>query len=407
MMKDFKAIRATCEENSRISSTVIDEFLVGYAAGHHSLERKMNQQFAVFKHVTRKFDKEWVGLLKGQYIVHRIFRKDGLINKFLNHPALRRLNREEMDYLEQQAKQPWRFSFSVIIEKPAEDFYIMEDVFAGEQFTLFSPGITKLVQEQHPILWFNLIGFNGMCWQSSGPIGAYKGFEPDDIFFFATELRPGIDDEAEILEDIENNPIPYMMLLSGANYPLTFHKKDQMVQVMSEFDLDEINTKELRKSFKTEYSNGVYRFTLNEWGEYPHFANAYFDERKKIIVLSAMTDRGFPALVAGINTYGYHFSDEPFIRVNTSILVTAKDILKKELVLNEYDGLFNVEPSEEVQEELDILNDFMAMILPDINSGREPDIETYAKKAGVNIETARDLVKNVLGKLDDMDQHIK
>jgi hypothetical protein len=49
----------------------------------------------------------------------------------------------------------------------------------------------------------------------------------------------------------------------------------------------------------------------------------------------------------------------------------------------------------------------MAMILPDINAGRKPDIETYAKKAGVNIETARDLVKNVLGKLDDMDQHIK
>ncbi len=125
--------------------------------------------------------------------------------------------------------------------------------------------MTDLIQKQRPILWFNLIGFNGMCWQSSGPIGAYKGFEPDDIFFFATELRPGIDDEAEILEDIENNPIPYMMLLSGANYPLTFHKKDQMVQVMSEFDLDEINTKELRKSFKTEYSNGVYRFTLERY----------------------------------------------------------------------------------------------------------------------------------------------
>ena len=174
---------------------MIDEFLVGFAAGHHSLERKMDQLFAVFKHVTRKFDQEWVGFLKGQYIVHRIFRKGGLINKFLNHPAL----------------------------------------------------------------------------------------------------------------------------------------------------------------------------------------------------------------AAGINDYGYQFSDESFIRVNTSMLVTAKDILKKELVLNGYDGLFHIEPYEEVQGELDKLNAFMAMILPDINAGRKPDIEAMAKKAGVDIETARDLVKNVLGKLDDMD----
>ena len=98
-----------------------------------------------------------------------------------------------------------------------------------------------------------LIGFNGMCWQSYGPIGAYKGFEPDDIFFFAAELRPDIEDETDIMEDIENNPIPYLMLLCGANYPLIFHRKDQVVQVISEFDLEKINTAEIRQRFKMEY----------------------------------------------------------------------------------------------------------------------------------------------------------
>ncbi len=407
MMKDFKAIRVICKENSRISGRVIDGFLIGYAANHQNLERKLTRQFDLFRHVTRKFEKEWVGLLQAQFIAHRIFRKKGLINTFLNHPALKKLNTEEMDYLQTNAKQAWRFSFSVIIEKPEEDFFEMEDILSGEQYTLFSPGITQLTQKERPVLWLNLIGFNGMCWQSFGPIGAYKGFDPDDIFFFATELRPDIEDENDIQEDIDNNPIPYLMLLSGANYPLTFHKKDQMVQAMSEFDLDEINTKELKKSFKSEYIEGVYRFTLNDWGEHPHFSNAYFDERKKIIVLSAMTDRGFRALVSGINAYGYSFPDEPFIRVNTSMLVTAKNILKKELILNEYDGLFHIEPSKEEQGELDKLNAFMAMILPDINSGRKPDIELMAKKAGLDIETARDLVKQVTGKFDDMDQYLK
>jgi hypothetical protein len=407
MIKDFKAIRATCEENSRISARVIDEFLIGFAAGYQNLGYKTEQKFAAFRHITRKFDKDWVGLLQAQYIVHRVLRSDGLIQKFLKHPAFRQLNEEETDFLQQQAKQPWRFSFSVIIEKPAEDFYLMEDIFSGEQYILFSPGITQLVQKERPILWFNLVGFNGLCWQSFGPIGAYRGFEPDDIFYFATELRPDIEDEEEILEDVQNDPIPYMMLLSGANHPLTFNKKDQMVQVVSEFKLDHINTKDLRKSFKTEYSNGVYRFTLKEWGEFPHYANAFFDENRRIILFSAMTDRGYRALAAGLNAYGHHFPDEPFICVNTSMLVTAQEILKKELVLNEYDHLFHRESTETNKEEIDKLNAFMQLILPDINAGRKPDIESMAKKAGVDIETARDIVRNVLGKFDEMDQSMK
>ncbi len=408
MTKDYKPIRKACEKNSRISGRVIDDFLIGFAAGHQDLEKKMDQQFAVFRHITRKFDKEWIGFLQAQYIGHRIFRKDGLIGKFLNHPALKRLSSEEMGFLRRHADQAWRFSFSVIIEKPAEDFFIMEDVFSGEHYTLFSPGVTELIQKERPILWFNLIGFNGMCWQSFGPIGFYKGFESDDIFFFATELRPEIEDEAGVLADVENNPIPYMMLLSGANYPMTYHKNDQMVQTMSKFDLDGINTNELKKSFKSEYAEGIYRFTLNDWGEYPHYANAYYDERKKIILLSAMTDRGFHALAEGINAYGYQFPDEPFIRVNTSMLVTAKDILKKkEIILNDYDGLFHIESSPESKEGIDKLNAFMQLVLPDINAGRKPDIESLAKKAGVDIETAREMIRHVMEKFDDMDKRMK
>jgi len=405
-MKNYEAIRTICEENSRRSSTVIDEFLIYYAASRNNLEPKMNQRFAAYSHVTRKLKKEWVNMLKSQYIAHKIFRKDGLIEKYLNHAALQRFSREEMSFLKKQTIQPWRFSFSVITNEPADDFFIMEDVYSGEQYTLFSPGITKLVKEQSAVLWFNLIGYNGACWQSFGPIGAYTSFEPDDIFFFATELRPEIEDEAGIQEDVENNPVPYMMLLSGANYPVTFHKNDQFVQVMSEYDLDAINTRDLRKSFKTEYNDGIYRFTLKGWGDHPHFANAYFDERERAIVLTAMTDRGFRALVAGLNEYGNDFSDEPFIRVNPSMLLTAQDILKKKITLNEYDELFKQEPSVQVQGELDKLNAFMAMVLPDINAGREPDIEAHAKKAGVDVETARELVQSLIDRLDNPGKEI-
>ena len=46
----------------------------------------------------------------------------------------------------------------------------------------------------------------------------------------------------------------------------------------------------------------------------------------------------------------------------------------------------------------------MSPILPDINSGRTPDIEKLAAKAGVDVETARDLVENLLKKFDKLDR---
>jgi hypothetical protein len=406
-MKNFETIKLICEENSKISSRVIDEFLLYYAAERNNLERVMDQRFAVYKHITHKLQKEWVNSLKSQYIIHKVFKKDGLIKSYLNHTALKKLDIKERNYLEFQAEQAWRFSFSVIKNSPAESFFIMEDVFSDQEFLLYSPGVTKTLEDQSVILWFNLISYNGVCWQSFGPIGAYKSFEPDDIFFFATELKPDIVDEQELLANMEHNPVPYMMLLSGANFPLTYSKEDQLIHAMAEYDLDTINTKSLAKSFKTEYNEGVYRLSLKNWNEPPHFSQAYYDENKKIIRLSSMTDRGFMALVGGLNEYGYNFSYEPFIRVNLSMIITASDILKRKIRINEYEDLFSKETSQPNQENLDKINTFLGLVMPDINAGREPDIDVLAVKAGVDIKTARALIKQIKGKLNDMDNRKK
>ncbi|MBK7626687.1 MAG: hypothetical protein IPJ16_05705 [Bacteroidales bacterium] len=52
------------------------------------------------------------------------------------------------------------------------------------------------------------------------------------------------------------------------------------------------------------------------------------------------TDRGFTALVDGLNEYGFSVSDDPFLRVNLSMVTTASDILTKQIMLSEYEGLF-------------------------------------------------------------------
>lgn len=224
-MINYQNIKKICEQNSLIAESIVDDFLIDYAARQNNLAREANQQLAKYKHITRKQDPGWIRFLITQYIAHRIFRKDGLIKKYLNHSALKNLTPEERNFLERESTIPWRFSFSMITANPAEDFYEMEDIFSEESFLLYSTGISTFLKAGNRQLWFNLIGFNGYCWQSFGPINGYRSFEPDDIFFYATELDPSIENELEVIQNIDNNPVPYMMLLSGSEYPLTFHKK--------------------------------------------------------------------------------------------------------------------------------------------------------------------------------------
>ena len=406
-MKDFDQIISRCKETSRISSKVVDEFLIYYAAERNNLENEMNPKFAAYKHIIQEFPKEWGNRLKSQYIAHKIFKREGLIKNYLNHTALKRLRQQEMKYLEFQAENPWRFSFSIIKEITFENFYIMEDVFSGDEFLLYSPGVTKTLESQPAILWFNMISFNGLCWQSFGPIGAYRSFEPDDIFFFATELNPGIADEEDLLSDLENDPVPYMMLTAGANYPVLFNKKEHVVHAMAEYDMDNMDTKSLSASFQKEYNKGVYRLSLKKWEKPPHFSQAYYDENEKIIVLSSMTDRGFIALVEGLNACGYDFSPDPFVRVNPVMVTTASDILKRKIELFRYERLFSKESSPAKKENLDRLNRLLDMAMQDINAGRQPDIEAYAKRAEVDPETARRVIEQVTAKLNKMDKRKK
>lgn len=399
-MKTYEELRTISEQNSRISARVVDDFLISYAAGHQGLEKKMEQQFDRFSHLVPKLGKEAVSLLKSQYLAHKIFRQEGLLGKFLRHPALGRFKGEDRDYLAQHLKLPWRFCFSVIVDEPAADFYLMEDVFSGKHFLLHSPAVSDIMDATKPILWFNLIGFNGFCWQSYGPVVYYQSFEKDDIYFFATELNPRIGEAGEVMAYLEKDPLPYMMLISGSSYPLTFHKEEQLMFLLAEHDLETLDTAALKKGFTTEYEKGVYRITHKKWGESPHFAQAFFDEEKQLLLFGAMTRGSFEALVKSFNTFGHDFPLEPFLEVNMAMVSTASEVLDKKVVVNEYLDLFQMDGEPETEKVLDDINAFIALVLPDINAGITPDIEEAARKTGVDIETARSVVESVLGSRD-------
>jgi hypothetical protein len=118
------------------------------------------------------------------------------------------------------------------------DLYIMEDVFTDECFLVFSPGISRILTEKSISLVFSLYSCNGECWQSYGPISAYSSFEADDIFFLASEMDSRIVDADDVLYNIDQNPVPYMMLISGAEMRPVYSGEDRAVNVQSEIRAD-------------------------------------------------------------------------------------------------------------------------------------------------------------------------
>lgn len=392
-MNNFESIRKTCLEDQRLTSEVIDNFLIYYAAQKDNLHREVKKKAAKYSHITKKMQDEWVNMFKTQYIGHRIFKKGGLIKKYINHSGLKHLTGKEMDFLQFQKDHPWRFSFSWITDQPESGFFQMKDAFTGESYLLFSPSISKIVSGRNIQLWFNLISFNGSCYQSYGPISAYTGFEPNDIQFFATEVKNGewFEDGRELMQEVEKNPVPFMMLISGSTLPLTFHKDHQLVQVTAEFRDDRFDPADFKTYFKAEYSQGVYKFSLQGWDQYPHHCTVYFDEDEELLTLYSMTDFGFQKLVEAMNKSGYALPFEPEHRVNMGMLSTTENILKKEVHLGKYNDLFKKEVPEDEQAKLDKINSFLNLLIPCINQGINPDLESLAAEAGIEVETAKEL----------------
>ncbi len=406
-MTDYNRLRDLCRQNSEISNQFIDGVLIPYTIRHEKALEEVNRELAGFRHVTQEFKKGWLEMFKTQYIAHRIFRKDGLVVKYLKRGLVKGMNAQERQFLEFQTLHPWRFCFSIIDgHSPARDFYNMTDVFTSEPFLLYSPGITDIEDERQVMIWLNLIGFNGSCWQSYGPIEGYSGFGPDDVFFFATELNPRIESDEDVVADIEKNPVPYMMLLSGSTFPPVVHHADQVMCNQTTFYTRMPDAERMRKKFKIDYKRNVYRFQLKRWGGPPHFSTAYFDENEKLLFLSAMTDRGYASLVEALQPFVKSISDEPHVRVTLTMVSLAGKILNKEIKLDPFDHLFYTPPTPEQQAHIDKLNSLISLALPDINEGREPDFEAIAKKTGYDTDTARDIISQVTERIRTMQRKV-
>jgi hypothetical protein len=388
-MRNYPEITRCCSHNSEMSGNVIDDFLMQYAAEKEGYGKHLKYDFDRFKHVTQKTE-QYNSFIKAEIIVSKIFTKNGLLKKYLNHSAVKKLPAEQYEFLQMQSQVPWKFSYSVILENPSENYYEMVDVFTEEQYLLYSPSMKLTLQTTNPMLWFNLIGFNGLCWQTYGLVISFNSFSADDIFFFATEVNTSIDNEESLMNEVENNPIPFFMLLIGSEIPLIINDGHLISNLCAEDILKDFSAEPFKKEFDISWNESVFQLKLKKFGEFPHFATAYYDESKKILSRFAMTDFGFSELNKAFENAGVTLFPEPDVSVSLSMIKTAREILKKEISLNTYEQLFLKvkNAGENDEQELARQSKFLDLVIPFVAEGKTPDIKAIALQTGIDLISA-------------------
>jgi len=403
-MPDYQKIKQTCESNTELARVFVDEYLLYFVGAKEGLEDKFRRQIAMYKHVVSRMNKSWSNYLMSQLIAHKLFKMNGLAAKYLTHPTIQARSEAELDYLEFQIKNPWRFSYCKIIEKPAPDFYVMQDVLSQETFLLYSQGVGSIIKEAgaEPALWFMLIGFNGECFQTYSTIEYFKGFQPFDIFFFAKKLKADLLFSTDVPALIDSNPIPFLMLWIGGEIPSTYNKEHLMVCCQSEYRLKEFNTSVLENDFTIEEKQKVVRLGLKGADEFPHFCSAYFDRKKSLLMLSSMTKHGYDMLVSAFNKSGNDYPKEPDILSTLGMIHTIKDVLRINVEVNPYEKRFIKKSSPGSDKELGKINAFLKMLIDKMNNKQPYDLDKLAKDSDIDIETARELASNLQKKISDM-----
>jgi len=390
-----------CEKSSEILNVLVDDFLIYYCAQKEGLDKKFARKLREYRDIIQKMPDQWAQWLLSQYIAHRLFYSNGLMRKYLNHPELKQRSPEKLAYLKFQIEHPWRFSFCSIEQNPAEHFFDMKDVISGEEFLLYSPGVSQTQRKigSVPLFFFFLIGFNGKCWQTYGPQAYFKGLQPFDLLFFAKQLVPSLNSMHQIPDLIEINPLPFMMLWAGGELPPTFHKNDQVILNSSEYYPEDFNPDNCSKDFIIEKKHPVYMLSLKRWHKFPHLSKCFYNMKKKRLILTSMTDRGYDKLVEALNRLGFKLPLEPENRVTPAMLSIIKDVLRRDVVINPYEKIFTRETSLSDQRQLAKINTFLESLMEALNSGRDYDIRELAKLSDIEHETAKQIAEQVIEKL--------
>lgn len=411
---DYKAIELHCHSHSEISKGLMDEYLMYYASSRFKIDQQFDREVKRHKFMTSRWNPAILRFFKAMYINGKIFGRNGYISDLLIDPNLRSLSNDEMGMLEIQKEHPWRFSLTAILEEMANDFYKVVDCFTEEVFLLYSPSTTNILEEDSNKLIYMQRLYNGLCWQSSGIIFAHRVLDEDDFFFFATELNDEIESDLMVSDEMNTNPLPFMLLYEYSEIP-------QMLQggiisriCYSEEEDVQLDLKELELDFRISTYKEFVDLKLLTFEGFPHFTRAIYNTNSRQLTLHASSIEGFASLNNKLHECGVTIDGQPLVMISPVMQIAVEKILQRNLdflavpnllddadekgklieITNQREDLNNntngrsidVEEISEVQ-----LMDFMNLAVPYLNEGLEIPIDKLAKDANIPLDTAQGL----------------
>jgi len=400
-MMNYKAIEEHCHEDSAVSSILLDEFLLQYCDDRERLTEEVLRMLQPHIEFVKTMPEEWFGYVIGQHIAFRLFREKGFARKYRGHQALRIIKGEQRDWFDFQLGNPWRFCFCSFAGSPAPKFFEMTDVCTGEEFLLFSPTMSEIIETDGlPLLSLLLISPNGLCWQTYGPIMNFSGLHDFDLLMIARQLQPGLRRMSEIPAVLNRDPIPWVLLWNWSSMPVVVHKGDEMIIHRSDLRGVTVAPEAFAANFILEQEGPVYHLELKRWRNHPHFAEGFYDTKKHLLILRAMTDRGWERLQAAVTAAGVDCLPEAAFRASAAVVTMVEQLFHRDLTTTPYEDLF-VEPSSpEHDAELEKLNALLNLYFTAYNAGEEIDIDALARASGVNPADARNLINQVKTKLN-------
>lgn len=402
-MTHYDAILERCARDSDIIASFVDDFLVYYCDDRDDVSKHFERDFGRYAHGLEEMPGEWYRRVLMQYVASRLFRRGGFAKAYRGHVVMRSRNDEERAWLEAQVEWPWHWSFCRIHAHVQDDFYRMIDVCSNEQFLLYSPAMSRILDEGGaPMMWMLLLTDNGLCNQTYGPLLPLRGLFPHDVLLLTRQLHAHVRRLDQIPALVENDPIPFLMLWWGAENPVVVNKKD--IIMFNRCDLNHVALDLARTTgrFTANHAGGVTRLQLKYWSRHPHYAEAYYDSKRASLIATALTERGWRKLVEALREAGVDFPIEAEIRGSINATLLIGKILGRDLTGHPYRELFEEPVSPEEQESLEPINDFIAIWVEAWNEGKTFDLEEAARAAGLDPREARGIVEMIEKRFKDM-----
>lgn len=397
---DYSSLVNKCNKLSTFSEPILNE-LIYYGADRSKLSQRFDLLAKRHKKIFGRLDPANQALFKTQFIIHELFKNNGLVHKYLNHSQIKVLPKEEYDYLKTQAENPWRFIYWFVRNSPSPDFFEAVDIFTGEEFLLYSPGASRTLLEMNVVTFGGLISSNGDCYQTYGPLMGFTSFQSDDIFYYAGELDPSVETIADLNDLIAKDLFSFLLLSVYSAIPLVQHQGHEILYVLSTIEAVTFEMDAWQEAFRVEYAANVFKISLKELEGFPHFACVYFDEEEEEMTLSAMTDFGYDQLVGELEKLGIDAPDEAYIRLHVSMKTAIEEITGRNPELLPFEDYFNQQPAEQQSSpEMDALNDFLAELMPAINSKASFNLDDLISKTGADPVSAKEIYEDLMRKLN-------